>query len=142
MNLETLNELAKNEELQNKLLIQNPHRYIYNLRDLMKVRKTRPNEYRMIATKGRHKLFDYDTGLLSVYAAVFDDYENKDHYVVQLHIGCCDDGEWEAWSKPYADKDKACQIVEKLAKLMEEWTVLPSGDEINEQIRDLGLYGE
>lgn len=135
-------KFAENTPLQNKLLKRNPHRYISNLFDLMKVRRVGPSEYRMIATKGRHELFDYDRGLLYVVVRAFEYCNNKDHYVVQLYIGNVYDGEWEAWSKPYSDKDKACKIVEKVAKLMEEWTVLPSGDEINEQIREFGLYGK
>lgn len=128
-------------EQQNKFIKENNYAYIREIRELMAFRKVDPNHYAGLITKGRHELYDYNAGILSIYLCLLEDKEHNT-WCVRFCIGCYDDGSWGAFSKEFADKDDACKLLQKVVPIVESWgNVCPSAEEINEEFNKIGLHG-
>ena len=128
-------------------------KFLFDMKEMFQPQKDEHGHgYIRISSKGKFDLHDYGVGLLYVHVRTVgygqgalgkpDEEVDKVNYVVLFTVGCADDGAWSAWSK-VASKEKCEQLVEKIkTDILDDLSCLPSDAELNEMLKNFGLFGE
>ncbi len=88
-------------------------------------------------------MFDYDCGVLYIELSVLP-YTldiNNITYIARFHVGCADDGQWDAESKVFTNEQEAITLVEKVAPLLDDLHTLPCERDLNELLQPYGMFG-
>jgi hypothetical protein len=136
-----------------QLLVKNSFATLWDLAYLFQTRKIEDGHWERITARGNNfPLHDYGCGLYSVSLLVnamgyFAEEPGKEkthriHYCVLFHIGCADDGEWQAWSKYFDTEQEAITLAEKLVPILDDLSSTPTEAELNEMLKPFGLWGQ
>jgi hypothetical protein len=104
---------------------------------LTKLRKVGESSYFKMVQTGNIGIFDYVTGFLCVEVYLI---KSDAGYSPTLIISTIDDGGAQAFGQAYKDEEKAKQIIEKAAALLQNLVIFPSLEETNQLFRELGLF--
>ena len=129
-------------EVMPDAITNNRFRVLDFFREWMKTRRSGTG-YVRIVTKGKFELCDYNAGLYSVKLCVqVNTYVTYTTYNAWLLIGNLDDGEFTAQSKEFNTREEAQALVDEVALVLDDWTVMPSLNELNEQLLKFGMSGQ